>query len=209
MVQESGAPPLPSAETPVPVEVDSRNLTVDESQRYSRKDAFNYADGAKDGQWPTQSARYLSPSPAPSGRLSPGPPHVPLSQLEGHQVAQPKQSKLKQFWIRNKGPILVAISQLFGALMNLSARLLELEKDGMHPVQVLLLRQALTSCCCLVYMWWMSTPGAPFGGKEIRLLLLVRGCAGFFGIYGLVLPDPSCHLHHGCILTSSLGCGIP
>lgn len=70
--------------------------------------------------------------------------------------------------------------------MNLSARLLEFEGHGMHPVQVLLLRQALTSLCCFTYMWWMKTPGAPFGGWEIRILLFIRGISGFFGIFGFV-----------------------
>ncbi|EHK24508.1 uncharacterized protein TRIVIDRAFT_23701, partial [Trichoderma virens Gv29-8] len=94
-------------------------------------------------------------------------------------------SRLKQFWIRNKPSILVAVSQFFGALMNLSARLLELDGDGIHPVQVLLLRQGLTVVCCFVYMWWKNIPDFPFGKKEIRGLLLIRGFSGFFGIYGM------------------------
>ncbi|UKZ80561.1 hypothetical protein TrVFT333_008323 [Trichoderma virens FT-333] len=105
--------------------------------------------------------RRLSISPAPSGRLSPV-PHGP-----------------------NKPSILVAVSQFFGALMNLSARLLELDGDGIHPVQVLLLRQGLTVVCCFVYMWWKNIPDFPFGKKEIRGLLLIRGFSGFFGIYGM------------------------
>lgn len=104
--------------------------------------------------------------------------------MDGQFDAPVKQTVLQRFWAKNKGAVLVALSQGFGALMNLSARLLETEGDGMHPVQVLFLRQSITSLCCLAYMWWMGTPGAPFGGKEIRILLLIRGIAGFFGIYG-------------------------
>lgn len=69
--------------------------------------------------------------------------------------------------------------------MNLSARLLELQGDGMHPVQVLLVRQLLTSVGCLVYMWWASISDTSFGTREIRWLLLVRGFTGFFGIMGI------------------------
>lgn len=92
---------------------------------------------------------------------------------------------LQRTYRRNKGVLLVALSQLFGALMNLSARLLELEGDGMHPFQVLLARQSLTMLCCVTYMWWYSTPGFPFGPKEVRWLLVLRGFSGFFGISGM------------------------
>jgi drug/metabolite transporter (DMT)-like permease len=81
--------------------------------------------------------------------------------------------------------MLVALSQLFGATMNLSARLLELEGEGMHPVQMLLIRQGVTSICCLAYMRWMNIANFPFGNKDIRWLLLARGCTGFFGIFGM------------------------
>ncbi|PHH59402.1 hypothetical protein CDD81_3233 [Ophiocordyceps australis] len=69
--------------------------------------------------------------------------------------------------------------------MNLSARILELEGGGMHPVQVLLLRQLLTSSCCFGYMWWNKVPGFPFGGSDVRWLLVTRGFTGFMGILGM------------------------
>jgi hypothetical protein len=48
---------------------------------------------------------------------------------------------LSAFWNRNKGPLFVLLSQLFGTLMNVTTRLLELEGNngkGMHPFQVCL-----------------------------------------------------------------------
>ena len=69
--------------------------------------------------------------------------------------------------------------------MNLSARLVELEGDGMHPVQALLMRHSITALCCTTYMWWNKTPDFPFGKKEIRWLLWLRGACGFWGIYGV------------------------
>ncbi|KAG5971007.1 hypothetical protein E4U55_001347 [Claviceps digitariae] len=98
---------------------------------------------------------------------------------------RPESSPLCRFWQANKPAVLVALSQLFGALMNLAARFLELEGDGMHPIQMLLLRQGVTSVCCVLYMWWMKTPGFPLGVREIRWLLLLRGSTGFFGIFGM------------------------
>ncbi|KAG5930444.1 hypothetical protein E4U53_002235 [Claviceps sorghi] len=100
-------------------------------------------------------------------------------------VRRAESSPLYRFWQANRPSILVALSQLFGALMNLSARFLELQGDGMHPIQMLLLRQSVTSVCCVLYMWWMKTPGFPIGAPEIRWLLLLRGSVGFFGIFGM------------------------
>ncbi|GAB0133825.1 hypothetical protein EsDP_00002219 [Epichloe bromicola] len=139
--------------------------------------ASDKAYATKDGE----RGRLLS-SPAPSGRLSP----VPHGSYHGvHLMTERKVSMLSEFWIANKPSILVALSQLFAALMNLSARFLELEGDGMHPVQMLLLRQSVTWLCCSLYMWWMKIPNYPFGRREIRWLLLVRGITGFFGIFGM------------------------
>ncbi|OAA35679.1 Drug/metabolite transporter [Metarhizium rileyi] len=129
--------------------------------------------------------RSLSPSPAFSDRPSSiiyGPYRPPSSISLG---AEARPSALRRFWLANKPSILVALSQFFGATMNLSARFLELEGEGMHPVQMLLLRQSVTSVCCLAYMWRTKTPDFPFGKREVRWLLLVRGCTGFFGIFGM------------------------
>ncbi|TDZ31170.1 putative membrane protein [Colletotrichum spinosum] len=126
--------------------------------------------------------RRLSPSPLRNGRPSPvggSEYHLTMSRPPG------EEDKLRQFWITNKGVVLVALSQLFGALMNLTARLLELEGEGMHPLQVLFARQSVTMVCCCAYMYWMRIPDFPFGRKEIRWLLITRGVSGFFGIFGM------------------------
>ncbi|KAM0358234.1 hypothetical protein HYE67_003427 [Fusarium culmorum] len=121
-----------------------------------------------------------SPSPCPSP--------IPLRQFSHNATdfsTEAPQSKWKQFWIKNKPAAYVALSQFFAALMNLSARLVELEGDGMHPVQALLMRHSITVLCCSAYMWWNKTPDFPFGKKEIRWLLWLRGASGFWGIYGV------------------------
>jgi hypothetical protein len=141
---------------------------------------------AKSGQSPYEVARQLSPSPAPTFRPSIEPSAEHLHPPTRH-FSSSRSSAVKRFWTRNKGPILVAVSQFFGALMNLSARLLEVEGKGMHPIQVLFIRQFMTSACCVSYMWWKSTPNFPFGIREIRGLLFIRGISGFMGIYGYVL----------------------
>ncbi|KAF8855087.1 hypothetical protein BDZ45DRAFT_596098 [Acephala macrosclerotiorum] len=91
----------------------------------------------------------------------------------------------KRFWEQNQGLFLVAISQLFGALMNVTTRLLELEGEGMDPFQILFARQGLTVIFCTAWMWWMQVPGFPLGKKELRGLLVARSVTGFFGIFGM------------------------
>ncbi|KAL2259650.1 hypothetical protein VTK26DRAFT_6609 [Humicola hyalothermophila] len=121
-----------------------------------------------------------SPSPSPSPRtLSP----VPLSRHSKLWTTR-RSGPLRRFWDRNRGAILVAVSQLFGALMNLAARLLELE-SGMHPLQILFARMSLTTILSCLYMWWNKVPHFPLGPKGLRGVLLVRGVSGFFGIYGM------------------------
>lgn len=84
-----------------------------------------------------------------------------------------------------------------------------LEKDssygkGMHPLQVfripfvhrpaffsiltdkndgqiLFARMSITVVLSLAYLWWAKIPHAPFGKKEVRVLLVVRGLSGFLG----------------------------
>ncbi|KAJ4254868.1 hypothetical protein NW762_009666 [Fusarium torreyae] len=122
----------------------------------------------------------LSPSPCPSP--------IPMTQFSHLGTGLPTEappSKWQRFWARNKPAAYVALSQFFGALMNLSARLLELEGDGMHPVQALLMRHSITAVLCTAYMWWSKTPDFPFGKKEIRWLLWLRGGCGFWGIFGM------------------------
>jgi hypothetical protein len=55
--------------------------------------------------------------------------------------APPKtwRARWQQFWQRNKGIVLMLFAQVFGVLMNVTTRLLEIEGNqgnGMHPFQV-------------------------------------------------------------------------
>lgn len=86
-----------------------------------------------------------APSPDPSLlsiddsnniRLGRNPDYVPSR--DGRRFASPSPSpprgvagRLKLFWVTNKGLALVLISQLFGTLMNVTTRMLEMEgNDG-------------------------------------------------------------------------------
>ena len=121
--------------------------------------------------------RSVSPYPYPS---------PPRSTTWTARLAQ----TLKTFWLQNQGLFYVTFSQLFGASMNVAARLLELEGDGMRPIQLLFVRQGLTAILCTGYMWWARVPDFPLGAKGLRKLLVARACSGFFGIYGMYCKFP-------------------
>ena len=73
-----------------------------------------------------------------AGRLPSGEPARRYSRSPA-PGAKTWSSRSAAFWARNKGLVLVVISQAFGALMSLSTRLLETEGShgaSMHPFQV-------------------------------------------------------------------------
>ncbi|KAK3320777.1 hypothetical protein B0T19DRAFT_430451 [Cercophora scortea] len=123
----------------------------------------------------TTTLRSLSVSPGPFFRL---PAVVPPQQ-------QPRgwRSSWARFWTRNRSVVLVGLSQLFGAVMNMSARLLELEGEGMHPFQILFARMSITTVLSCIYMYRTKVPHFPLGPPGVRGLLVARGVTGFFGIF--------------------------
>lgn len=98
------------------------------------------------------------------------------------------RSKVRDFWTRNYGLFLMLLAQFFGTLMNVTTRLLEVEGNkgqGLHPFQILFARMAITVVLASLYMYYRKTPHFPFGHPEVRLLLVCRGFAGFFGVFGM------------------------
>lgn len=79
-------------------------------------------------------------------------------------------------------------AQVFGTLMNVTTRLLEIEGNkgkGLHPFQILFARMGITLVLASAYMWYAKTPYFPLGMKEVRWLLAARGFGGFFGVFGM------------------------
>jgi hypothetical protein len=111
--------------------------------------------------------------------------------LASRSLAPPSKTlreKLKAFWAQNLGLILVLVAQLFGTLMNVTTRMLEIEGNdgkGYHPFQILFARMGITVVCSSWYMWWAGTKDFPLGIKEVRWLLVARGFFGFFGVFGM------------------------
>lgn len=109
--------------------------------------------------------------------------------------AQPPQTRVTSF-IRNvisdersTGIALLLFSQFFNSVMVTTCKLLVTDKDfntPIHPLQILFVRMIITYACCLLYMGLTrSVPDAPFGPREMRFMLCIRGIVGFFGVFGL------------------------
>lgn len=121
------------------------------------------------------------------------------------------KERIKTSWKENLGLVLVLCSQLFGTLMNVTTRKLEIEGNngkGYHPFQILFARMSITVVCSSWYMWRSRTKDFPFGMKEVRALLVARGLFGFFGVFGMYCecphPPPLSHSKSGYLFSSSL-----
>ena len=123
----------------------------------------------------------------PGRQLSPlGVPRLPSRSPA--PIVTSWKGKFEVFWAKNKGLALVTLAQLFGVMMNVTTRLLEMDGShgaGMHPFQILFARMTGTLLLSFTYQWLAKVEGAPFGPKEVRNLLIARGVGGFFGVYGM------------------------
>ncbi|KAI5799959.1 integral membrane protein DUF6 [Geopyxis carbonaria] len=134
----------------------------DTDDRRPRRDSFSHA-----------SIRSQSPYPE---FISPAPPAAPTT-----------LTRCKTGLWANRGLLLILLSQFFGSLMSLTARLLETGFPGQHfhALQILFVRQSITCAGCLAWMWYNDIPDAPFGARKVRALLVARGLGGFWGVFGL------------------------
>ncbi|KAL8776222.1 MAG: hypothetical protein Q9213_008348 [Squamulea squamosa] len=95
------------------------------------------------------------------------------------------RTRYKALWLANKGLLLVLLSQLFGALMNVTTRLLETSDSSLNTFQVMFARMSITLILGSSYMWWAKIEHFPLGAKDVRILLMARGFGGFFGLLGI------------------------
>lgn len=189
---------LPTLNLPQNLQSDTAKERLDNDSENDIIDYLNIPGGGKTSD-STGSAKHelahpdafrsLTASPLSDygGRLSPFSVRAssPLPILANQSWKARNASAWREFWIRNRLGALVAIAQLFGALMNLSARLLELEGEGMHPFQILFARMTLTTLFSCIYAIKTGVPHFPLGPPGVRWLLVIRGFTGFFGIYGM------------------------
>lgn len=182
--------------------VDSKDEHSSEAVASSAKASY-FNEGSKDGLDASDGNAILRlPSPGTFSEFSVDDTDAfrtgrPFLQVPGatnrHASKSPSpprtiKGKLKAFWTRNKGLALVLVAQIFGTLMNVTTRLLEVEGNngkGMHPFQILFARMGITAVLSTWYMWWRNIDNFLLGKKEVRWLLVARGLFGFAGVFGM------------------------
>ncbi|KAH9907037.1 DUF6-domain-containing protein [Xylariomycetidae sp. FL2044] len=95
---------------------------------------------------------------------------------------------LKAFYERNIGLVFVFVAQTFGSVMSTAAKLLTAPDSApprLHALQIIFVRMLVTSVLGSLYMWYKRVPDFPLGPRGLRGILVLRGTAGFIGLFGL------------------------
>ncbi|KAF1843487.1 uncharacterized protein K460DRAFT_357210 [Cucurbitaria berberidis CBS 394.84] len=96
------------------------------------------------------------------------------------------RQSLKAFYDRNFGLFLVFLAQTCGSIMNTAAKLLANDPTiKFHALQIIFIRMLSTTILGSSYMWYHKVPDFPLGPRGVRKYLVLRGAAGFMGIFGL------------------------
>ncbi|BFZ59825.1 hypothetical protein YB2330_000846 [Saitoella coloradoensis] len=87
-------------------------------------------------------------------------------------------------WVNeNTGILIIALAQLFFSCMNVSAKLLS--GYGVPALEIVFVRMSITYVLSIAYMWHNGIPDFILGPPGIRLLLIIRGAIGFWGLFGI------------------------
>ncbi|KAF4448673.1 hypothetical protein F53441_7926 [Fusarium austroafricanum] len=107
------------------------------------------------------------------------------------ETSQPEESdafwvKLQNVYSRNIGLFYVLVAQFFASIMSMTTRLLATAfETKYHALQIIFVRMLATAIIGSLYMWCKKVPDFPFGPREVRGLLTLRGSAGSAGLFGL------------------------
>ncbi|CAE6365930.1 unnamed protein product [Rhizoctonia solani] len=125
----------------------------------------------------------------------------PVPTEDGPTTVQNKPSALQEFFKRNQGLFIIAASQFFFSLMNLSVKFLTALDDPVPTLEVVAIRMFITYVCCQVYMFIAGVPDPILGPKGVRKWLVIRGVVGFFGLFGLYYSLHYMSLSDATVLT--------
>ena len=111
------------------------------------------------------------------------------------------KGRLASFFYRNLGLFLIAAAQMFFSTMNLCAKLLSMGDPPIHPLEIIAVRMFITWLGGLAYLHYNKVPDYFLGPKGVRLLLVVRGVVGFFGLFGIYYSLQYLDLSDATVLT--------
>ncbi|KAF8258681.1 hypothetical protein EI94DRAFT_1834861 [Lactarius quietus] len=132
-------------------------------------------------------------------------------------ISGPWRTALSSFFDDNVGLLLVAASQLFVSLMNLSVKVLNGLDEPVPTFELLLVRMVITHAFSVTYMYIPAllfpetitkyyqvleeNPGPIAWSKGVRTLLVFRGLSGFIGVAGLYFSLQYLSLSDATVLT--------
>ena len=149
------------------------------ARRFSTTPHFDIASSS--------STAYIS-LPVPDSSMAP----IPTS---------PPRGRLASFFHRNLGLFLIAGAQMFFSMMNLCAKLLSMGDPPIHPLEIIFLRMLITWLGAISYLQYHKVPDRFIGPKGVRLLLVLRGVVGFFGLFGIYYSLQYLDLSDATVLT--------
>ncbi|KAJ1326921.1 U3 small nucleolar RNA-associated protein 25 [Microdochium nivale] len=122
-----------------------------------------------------------------SGSASSVPPAAHGNAEDGQGQSRSWRGSLKSFYERNFGLFLVFVAQSFGSVMSTAAKLLTSAgaENQLSALQIIFVRMLVTAVLGSAYMWYKQVPDFPLGPRGCRRLLVLRGLAGFTGLFGL------------------------
>ncbi|CAE6431732.1 unnamed protein product [Rhizoctonia solani] len=143
--------------------------------------------------------------PPRSTELSPTGGHVfippPMPAGDRATVGSNRFSAVREFFASNKGLFIIAASQFFFSLMNLSVKFLTAIGEPIPTLEIVCIRMFITFICCQAYMFAAGVPDPLLGPKGIRKWLVIRGVVGFFGLFGLYYSLHYMSLSDATVLT--------
>ncbi|TDL20467.1 hypothetical protein BD410DRAFT_899584 [Rickenella mellea] len=110
-------------------------------------------------------------------------------------------SSLRRLYENNTGLLLITLSQLFGSCMNVSVKLLNGLDPPVPPFELVAIRMMFTYIFSIAYMYHQKVPHTFLGPPGVRMLLVVRGVSGFFGLFGMYYSLQYLSLSDAVVLT--------
>lgn len=102
---------------------------------------------------------------------------------------------------QNVGLLLVAGAQLFLSFMNVAVKKLNRIDPPVTALQLIIVRMSITWICSVTFMLATGVPDPLRGPEGVRLLFVVRGLSGFFGLFGIYFSLKYLSLSDATVLT--------
>ncbi|KAH8105246.1 EamA-like transporter family-domain-containing protein [Cristinia sonorae] len=156
----------------------------------------------------TPTSNTFAPTPQSNASFIPAPQSPVPSPMSTTRPPRPLAGRVRKVYraaadtvANNVGMLLIAASQGFFSLMNVSVKKLNSIDPPVPAFELIWVRMTITWLCCISYMLVMKVPDPFLGPKAVRWLLVLRGFVGFFGLFGVYYSLQYLSLSDATVLT--------